>query len=151
MPISSEGRVDPQEVLRPVDHRLRRHHRRRLRFTLADIEAKGAAIDNAERATTFKRDAAVTPDQLVTPFHLHVGNDGNPKGVMLTQDNLYSNVIATKSTLHVSTSDLRSASQAAQSYLRAHRRLPLFSNGVRIAYAESIDTVPVNMSEGSRR
>jgi len=116
-------------------------------FTLADIEAKGAAVDNAERATTFKRDAlAVTPDQLVTLIYTS-GTTGNPKGVMLTQDNLYSNVIATKTSLQVSTTDLALSFLPLSHIFERTGDYFLFANGVRIAYAESIDTVPVNMSE----
>lgn len=116
-------------------------------FTLADIEAKGAALDNAERATTFKRDAlAVMPDQLVTLIYTS-GTTGNPKGVMLTQDNLYSNVIATKTSLQVSTSDLALSFLPLSHIFERTGDYFLFAYGVRIAYAESIDTVPVNMSE----
>ena len=115
--------------------------------TLADIEAKGAAVDSAERATTFKRDAlAVTPDQLVTLIYTS-GTTGNPKGVMLTQDNLYSNVIATKRSLPVSTSDVALSFLPLSHIFERTGDYFLFANGVRIAYAESIDTVPVNMSE----
>jgi len=116
-------------------------------LTLADIEAKGAAVDNAERVTTFKHDAlAVTPDQLVTLIYTS-GTTGNPKGVMLTQDNLYSNVIATKTSLQVSTSDLALSFLPLSHIFERCGDYFLFANGVRIAYAESIDTVPVNMSE----
>jgi long-chain acyl-CoA synthetase len=116
-------------------------------FTLADIEARGAALDNAEHATTFKRDAlAVAHDQLVTLIYTS-GTTGNPKGVMLTQDNLYSNVIATKTSLQVSTSDLALSFLPLSHIFERTGDYFLFANGVRIAYAESIDTVPVNMSE----
>ncbi len=116
-------------------------------LTLADLEARGAAVDSAERATTFKRDAlAVTPDQLVTLIYTS-GTTGNPKGVMLTQDNLYSNVIATKTSLQVSTSDLALSFLPLSHIFERTGDYFLFAYGVRIAYAESIDTVPVNMSE----
>jgi long-chain acyl-CoA synthetase len=104
-------------------------------------------VDSAERATTFKRDAlAVTHDQLVTLIYTS-GTTGNPKGVMLTQDNLYSNVIATKTSLQVSTSDLALSFLPLSHIFERTGDYFLFANGVRIAYAESIDTVPANMSE----
>lgn len=116
-------------------------------FTLADIEARGAALDSTERATQFRRDAlAVTSDQLVTLIYTS-GTTGNPKGVMLTQDNLYSNVIATKSSLQVSTSDVALSFLPLSHIFERTGDYFLFAYGVRIAYAESIDTVPVNMSE----
>lgn len=116
-------------------------------FTLADIEARGAALDSTERATQFRRDAlAVTSDQLVTLIYTS-GTTGNPKGVMLTQDNLYSNVIATKSSLQVSTSDIALSFLPLSHIFERTGDYFLFAYGVRIAYAESIDTVPANMSE----
>jgi long-chain acyl-CoA synthetase len=66
---------------------------------------------------------------------------------MLTQDNLYSNVIATKRSLQVSTSDLALSFLPLSHIFERTGDYFLFANGVRIAYAESIDTVPVNMSE----
>ncbi len=116
-------------------------------LTMADLEAMGAPDDTPERAAQFKRDAlAVTPDQLVTLIYTS-GTTGNPKGVMLTQDNLYSNVIATKNTLPVSASDLCLSFLPLSHIFERTGDYYLFANGVGIAYAESIDTVPVNMSE----
>jgi long-chain acyl-CoA synthetase len=116
-------------------------------LTLAELEAQGAAVDSAERATTFKRDAlAVTHDQLVTLIYTS-GTTGNPKGVMLTQDNLYSNVIATKTSLQVSTNDQALSFLPLSHIFERTGDYFLFANGVGIAYAESIDTVPANMSE----
>jgi long-chain acyl-CoA synthetase len=89
---------------------------------------------------------AVTPDQLVTLIYTS-GTTGNPKGVMLTQDNLYSNVIATKSSLDVGASDVALSFLPLSHIFERTGDYFLFANGVRIAYAESIDTVPVNMGE----
>ena len=74
-------------------------------MTMAELESLGAADDTPERAAQFKLDAlAATPEQLVTLIYTS-GTTGNPKGVMLTQDNLYSNVIATRNTLKISPTD----------------------------------------------
>ena len=116
-------------------------------YTLAELEALGAAEDSRERATLFKEQAlAVTPDQLVTLIYTS-GTTGNPKGVMLTQDNLCSNVLATKATMPVSTADTALSFLPLSHIFERTGDYFLFANGVRIAYAESIDTVPVNMSE----
>ncbi|WP_409920981.1 AMP-dependent synthetase/ligase [Gemmatimonas sp.] len=116
-------------------------------YTLAELEALGAADDSRERATLFKEQAlAVTPDQLVTIIYT-AGTTGNPKGVMLTQDNLSSNVMATKATMPVSTADTALSFLPLSHIFERTGDYFLFANGVRIAYAESIDTVPVNMSE----
>jgi long-chain acyl-CoA synthetase len=116
-------------------------------LTLAEVEAMGAADDSAERATVFKETALAVPtNQLVTLIYTS-GTTGNPKGVMLTQDNIYSNVVATKETMPVSTTDTALSFLPLSHIFERSGDYFLFANGVRIAYAESIDTVPVNMSE----
>lgn len=116
-------------------------------LTLADVEALGAAEDGTERATAFRQQAlSASPDQLVTLIYTS-GTTGNPKGVMLTQDNLYSNVQATRESVQVSTTDLALSFLPLSHIFERMGDYFLFANGVRIAYAESIDTVPVNMSE----
>lgn len=116
-------------------------------LTLAELEAMGAQEDSAERATAFKSAAlAVSPDQLVTLIYTS-GTTGNPKGVMLTQDNLHSNCQAVRAALKVGTSDLALSFLPLSHIFERTGDYFLFTMGVRIAYAESIDTVPVNMSE----
>lgn len=116
-------------------------------LTLAELEALGAQDDSPERATTFKSAAlAVAPDQLITLIYTS-GTTGNPKGVMLTQDNLHSNVQATKATMPASTADTALSFLPLSHIFERTGDYFLFANGVRIAYAESVDTVPLNMSE----
>ena len=116
-------------------------------LTLADLEALGAEDDTPERATHFKSSALeVRPEQLVTLIYTS-GTTGNPKGVMLTQDNLYSNLRATQATMPVSTADTALSFLPLSHIFERTGDYFLFANGVRIAYAESVDTVPVNMSE----
>ena len=116
-------------------------------LTMAELEAMGAQHDTSERNAQFKADAlAVSPDQLVTLIYTS-GTTGNPKGVMLTQDNLHSNVIATKDTIKVNPSDVALSFLPLSHIFERTGDYYLFANGVAIAYAESIDTVPVNMSE----
>jgi long-chain acyl-CoA synthetase len=116
-------------------------------LTLADLETMGAVEDTPARAEQFKRDAlAVGPDQLITLIYTS-GTTGNPKGVMLTQDNVYSNVIATNNTLKVDARDRALSFLPLSHIFERTGDYFLFANGVAIAYAESIDTVPVNMSE----
>jgi len=116
-------------------------------LTLADVEALGAQDDSPERSTTFKQAALeVGPDQLVTLIYTS-GTTGNPKGVMLTQDNLHSNLQATRATMPVSTADTALSFLPLSHIFERTGDYFLFTNGVRIAYAESVDTVPVNMSE----
>ncbi|HEY0930824.1 MAG TPA: long-chain fatty acid--CoA ligase [Gemmatimonas sp.] len=116
-------------------------------LTLAELEAMGAAADSPERATTFKETAlAVAPDKLLTLIYTS-GTTGNPKGVMLTHDNIHSNVEGVKKVLNVGTSDLALSFLPLSHIFERTGDYYLFASGCRIAYAESIDTVPVNMSE----
>ena len=116
-------------------------------LTLAELEAMGAQDDSPARAEQFKRDAlAVTPDQLITLIYTS-GTTGNPKGVMLTQDNVHSNVVATVASMPVTPKDSALSFLPLSHIFERTGDYYLFANGVKIAYAESIDTVPVNMSE----
>jgi long-chain acyl-CoA synthetase len=116
-------------------------------LTLAELEALGAQDDTTERAVRFKEDAlAVTPDQLITLIYTS-GTTGSPKGVMLTQDNVHSNVQGVRPLMPANTADTALSLLPLSHIFERTGDYFLFANGVRVAYAESIDTVPVNMSE----
>ncbi len=118
-------------------------------MTLAELEALGAAQDNADVAARFKADAlAVQPDHLITLIYTS-GTTGNPKGVMLTHDNVYSNCIATQHSIPLIGGDVALSFLPLSHIFERMGDYYLFANGVTIAYAESIDTVPINMQEVS--
>jgi long-chain acyl-CoA synthetase len=63
-------------------------------MTLRDLEAKGAAVDTSDRVAAYERTAmSVAPDDIATIIYTS-GTTGNPKGVMLSHDNIHSNVQA---------------------------------------------------------
>jgi long-chain acyl-CoA synthetase len=116
-------------------------------MTFAELMARGAARDNAERATAFKEHALqITPDSLLTLIYTS-GTTGNPKGVMLSQDNVHSNVIACQQVFQSSVTDTALSFLPLSHIFERTGAYFLFASGVRIAYAESVDSVPVNMSE----
>lgn len=116
-------------------------------LTLDELIARGAALDSSERATEFRQRALeVTPDQLVTLIYTS-GTTGSPKGVMLTQDNVYSNVVACQQFFACSPSDTALSFLPLSHVFERTGAYFLFAAGVRIAYAESVDAVPVNLSE----
>jgi long-chain acyl-CoA synthetase len=116
-------------------------------YTLAEIEAMGAARDNADVAASFKRDAlAVEPGHLITLIYTS-GTTGDPKGVMLTHDNLHSNIIGARAVIPLGDDDVALSFLPLSHIFERTGDYCLFARGVPIAYAESIDTVPFNMTE----
>jgi len=118
-------------------------------MTLAELEAVGAKQDSPDAAAKFKAEAlAVQPDHLLTLIYTS-GTTGNPKGVMLTHDNVYSNCIATQNSIPLAGGDVALSFLPLSHIFERMGDYYLFANGVTIAYAESIDTVPINMQEVS--
>ena len=116
-------------------------------LTLAEVEAMGAAVDTAERAAAWKRGAlAVKPGDLATLIYTS-GTTGLPKGVMLTHGNLESNVRTGATVLPFSLEDVALSFLPLSHVFERSGDYLFWSVGVSIAYAESIDTVPFNMSE----
>ena len=115
--------------------------------TLAEIEARGAALDSPERAAAFKAGAmSVQPDDLATLIYTS-GTTGLPKGVMLTHDNIYSNVKASQFKVPVVAGEVALSFLPLSHIFERMGDYLFFCCGVGIAYAESIDTVPLNLSE----
>jgi long-chain acyl-CoA synthetase len=116
-------------------------------MTLAELEAKGAALDSPAKAAEFKASAlTVQPDDLATLIYTS-GTTGLPKGVMLTHDNISSNVKASQKKVPVTEGDVALSFLPLSHIFERMGDYLFFSMGVSIAYAESIDTVPLNLSE----
>ncbi len=89
----------------------------------------------------------VKPDDLLTIIYTS-GTTGNPKGVMLTHNNLASNIIATTSIVEISSDDiLLSFLPLCHSFERMAGYYTAMACGCTVAYAESIDTVRDNLLE----
>jgi long-chain acyl-CoA synthetase len=115
--------------------------------TLAEVEAMGAAVDIAERGASWKAGAlAVQPGDLATLIYTS-GTTGMPKGVMLTHDNLHSNVRTALTVLPFTLEDVALSFLPLSHVFERTCDYLFWTAGVSIAYAESIDTVPFNMSE----
>jgi long-chain acyl-CoA synthetase len=115
-------------------------------LTLAEVEAKGAAVDNGTRAAEYRERAlAVKPDDVATLIYTS-GTTGEPKGVMLTHDNLYSNVMASTLAIPFEGKDVGlSFLPLSHIFERMAGHYLMFHVGCSIAYAESIDTVPQDL------
>jgi len=93
-----------------------------------------------------KRKAAIKGDDLVTLIYTS-GTTGNPKGVMLSHNNLLSNVKACEPRLPVG-SDAKSLSFLPVCHVFERMLLYLYQyTGVSIYFAESIDTIGDNLKE----
>jgi long-chain acyl-CoA synthetase len=115
-------------------------------LTLTELEASGAAVDDEARSADYRERALrVQPDDLATLIYTS-GTTGEPKGVMLTHDNLYSNVLAAAAIIPFEGQDVcLSFLPLSHIFERMAGHYLMLHVGCSIAYAESIDTVPIDM------
>jgi long-chain acyl-CoA synthetase len=115
-------------------------------ITFAELEARGTAFPSAPSADRYRAEALTAkPDDLATLIYTS-GTTGEPKGVMLTHDNFYSNVTVCADVLPFRNDVALSFLPLSHVFERMGDYL-MMACGVSIAYAESIDTVPTNMQE----
>jgi long-chain acyl-CoA synthetase len=117
-------------------------------LTIAEVEAKGAATETTGSIAAYRKAAdAVRPDELATIIYTS-GTTGEPKGVMLTHDNIYSNVMASAVQVPFAGADTcLSFLPLSHIFERMAGHYLMLHTGTSIAYAESIDTVPTNLQE----
>ena len=117
-------------------------------LTLSEVRGRGRKALAEDRGAVKARAAEVKPADLATIIYTS-GTTGEPKGVMLTHDNIVSNVAASAPIV----SDF-GPDDVALSFLplchifeRMGGFYLMLARGVTIAYAESIEKVPANMAE----
>ena len=116
-------------------------------MTLAGLEQRGAAAETPQSVADYRAGSeAVEPDDLATLSYTS-GTTGNPKGVMLTHNNIRSNVEATRNLFRVEPGDVALSFLPLSHIFERMGDYLMWTTGVSIAYAESLDTVPVNMVE----
>ncbi len=117
-------------------------------MSIAELEKRGVQGENKESINTYREDAlTVKPDDLATIIYTS-GTTGEPKGVMLTHDNIYGNVAASRTAIPFEGRDVAlSFLPLSHIFERMGGHYLMFATGTSIAYAESIDAVPVNMQE----
>ncbi len=114
--------------------------------TLAEVEARGAIVDTAERRASYRETAlAAQPGDVATVIYTS-GTTGEPKGVLLTHDNLWSNVMASAAQIPFEGADTGlSFLPLSHIFERMAGHYLMFHVGCSIAYAQSIDTVAADM------
>ncbi|MDP9204653.1 MAG: long-chain fatty acid--CoA ligase [Gemmatimonadota bacterium] len=117
-------------------------------MSIADLEKRGGEGETSISTATYKEDAlTVKPDDLATIIYTS-GTTGEPKGVMLSHDNIYSNVAASRKAIPFEGQDVGlSFLPLSHIFERMAGHYMMFATGTSIAYAESIDTVAANMGE----
>jgi len=115
---------------------------------IADHYASGAAADAAGEGATFKAEALqALPDDVATIIYTS-GTTGDPKGVMLTHNNIYSNVVDAIPTLDIGPEDSTlSVLPLSHIFERMAGHYAVFDAGATINYAESIDQLVNNLGE----
>jgi long-chain acyl-CoA synthetase len=116
-------------------------------LTLAEIESLGARDETSDTIAAYRREAdAVRPGDLATLIYTS-GTTGHPKGVMLTHDNIHSNVEATRNCIPFEGRDVTLSFLPLSHIFQRMGDYMHFATGTSIAYAENFDSVPVNMQE----
>ena len=116
-------------------------------MTLGALEYRGAAAETPSSTAEYRRVAeSVKPDDLATLIYTS-GTTGNPKGVMLTHNNIHSNVAATRTRMPFAGDDVALSFLPLSHIFERMGDYLMFATGSSIVYAESLDTVPVNMIE----
>ena len=117
---------------------------------LAELYRMGAEAERAGEGRTFKDEAlSAKPDDLATIIYTS-GTTGDPKGVMLTHDNIRSNVVNALEVLRIGPTDsCLSFLPLSHIFERMAGHYVMLHAGTTIHYAESIDTVPQNLVEVS--
>ena len=116
-------------------------------MTLDELERKGAEGETEGVIAQYRQEAlAVRPDEVATIIYTS-GTTGEPKGVMLTHDNIFSNVQAAERIIPFAGGDTcLSFLPLSHIFERMAGHYLMFRTGTSIAYAESMDTVPIDMT-----
>lgn len=118
-------------------------------LTLGELEDIGRAADSTARRERYMRAAlGVLPGDIATIIYTS-GTTGEPKGVTLTHDNIFSNVMASRAVIPFTDGGETCLSFLPLSHIfeRMAGHYLMLETGTSIAYAESIDRVPANMIE----
>jgi len=111
------------------------------------ICAAGSKAEPQQSETLKKRIKNISPEDIATLIYTS-GTTGQPKGAMLTQRNIVSNVKAAHEAISIGETDrCLSFLPLCHSFERTGGYYAMMAGGAEIYYAESVDTVARNMLE----
>jgi long-chain acyl-CoA synthetase len=115
-------------------------------ISLSDLENKGAELRRSTPELLDELLAATNPSDIATLIYTS-GTTGEPKGVMLTHNNIISNVIDAGEKYNFAERDIPlSVLPLSHVFERSAMYLYIY-NGMSVYYAESVDKVPENLRE----
>jgi long-chain acyl-CoA synthetase len=115
-------------------------------LTLSQLEGMGQRLEQEQVDLVDQLGSQTTPDDLATIIYTS-GTTGEPKGVMLTHENLVSNLIDSSSHLSFSEQDtVLSVLPLSHVFERQAMYMYLYQ-GMAVYYAESLETIGPNLRE----
>jgi long-chain acyl-CoA synthetase len=116
-------------------------------LSFRSLVESGRAMARSAPGELARMAATVRPDDLATLIYTS-GTTGNPKGVMLTHGNFAANISGASRRLPIGPDDLiLSYLPLCHSFERTAGYYTCFACGASIAFAESLETVSVNLLE----
>jgi long-chain acyl-CoA synthetase len=113
----------------------------------AALEAMGAAEETPESLARYRKNAeAVGPDDLATLIYTS-GTTGEPKGVMLSHDNIHSNVSASRLKIPFVRDDVSLSFLPLSHIFQRMADYLMMDTGTSIAYVQDMDSVPLSLQE----
>ena len=116
-------------------------------FGFSSLIEKGIAYKESSDFDFKAIASTINPDDLLTLIYTS-GTTGNPKGAMLSHNNLIANIKSGKKSIHIDESDVfLSFLPLSHVFERMVGHFSGLTSGGSVYYAESIDTVADNMGE----
>jgi long-chain acyl-CoA synthetase len=116
------------------------------RISLAELEEQGRTLEESEADLIKKAAHQIKPDDLATIIYTS-GTTGEPKGVMLTHENLVSNLIDSSSHLKFTQDDSTLSVLPLSHVLERMAMYMYLYHGMATYFGESLDTIGPNLRE----
>ncbi|HEX7314216.1 MAG TPA: long-chain fatty acid--CoA ligase [Pyrinomonadaceae bacterium] len=115
-------------------------------LTLAELEARGAKLEEEQPRLLEELYGAVTAEDLATIIYTS-GTTGEPKGVMLTHANVASNLVDTSERLAFTPEDVALSVLPLSHVFERGAMYMYLHHGAKVYFAESIERIGDNMRE----